>query len=403
LKLLFITNVYPSPWFPGKGVFNLRMTQAMVDLGHEVEVICPVSWIDRVRNRHSSVAASSPQLKDTPARYPTFYYPPRTLRSAYGWLMWQSIKPAVLEIARRSPPDAVVAYWAHPDGRCAITAARLLDVPCFVMTGGSDVLVLTKNLARRRQVLNVLKEADGVIAVNDHLRQTVVANGVSPSNVFVVRRGIDRSIFKPGDRAEARSGLGLPSDIPIALWVGRMVAIKGLQVLLNAAKRLRELRPHLRFYLIGSGEEMPAIRKDIARNNLTRHVILVGPVRDAATLADWYRAANVTVLPSFSEGVPNVLLESIAIGTPFVASDVGGVAEIATDGLDHLVTAGDCHGLAAEILVAIDEQASANVRRSFLPHSTEDAARQLINTISAKVNPKKSDVESHKCLQLIKS
>jgi glycosyltransferase involved in cell wall biosynthesis len=74
---------------------------------------------------------------------------------------------------------------------------------------------------------------------------------------------------------------------------------------------------------------------------------VVGPV-DHAQLPDWYRAADLTVLPSHSEGIPNVLLESLACGTPFVATSVGGVPEIAREP-SELVPPGDPEALAAAI------------------------------------------------------
>ena len=97
-------------------------------------------------------------------------------------------------------------------------------------------------------------------------------------------------------------------------------------------------------------------------------------------LPDWYRAADLTVLPSVSEGVPNVLLESIACGTPFVASRVGGIPEIASPGIDRLVAPGD----PLELADAIEQHLSQATRRTdrcFRPESCAVAAEHLIAVI----------------------
>ncbi len=110
-------------------------------------------------------------------------------------------------------------------------------------------------------------------------------------------------------------------------------------------------------------------------------------------LADYYRSADVTVLPSLSEGVPNVLLESIACGTPFVASNVGGISEIATAGVDRLVPAGDVKALAA----AIRDQLAASTagdKRSFLPDDWPTSAERLLDVIRPLVRSEAPSVES---------
>jgi glycosyltransferase involved in cell wall biosynthesis len=96
-----------------------------------------------------------------------------------------------------------------------------------------------------------------------------------------------------------------------------------------------------------------------------------------AALADWYRAADLTVLPSLSEGVPNVLLESIACGRPFVASNVGGVPEIADPQLDRLVPPKDPDALAAAIQERLSQASDAGRPRRFAPMTWRDSADRV--------------------------
>jgi glycosyltransferase involved in cell wall biosynthesis len=127
-----------------------------------------------------------------------------------------------------------------------------------------------------------------------------------------------------------------------------MVPIKGLDELLDACVILRTQGIRARLYLIGDGPLMNNLTGRVRRSGLADSVRFVGKVIHE-TLADWYRSANLTVLPSRSEGIPNVLYESTACGTPFVANDVGGVSEIADLHLDAVVPPGNAEAFAAAI------------------------------------------------------
>lgn len=382
LNLLFISNVYPNPVQPGKGVFNRRMVESLRAIGHRVGVVCPVAWTDAVRkNLAPTTAATNVPAEDELHKFPTYYFTPRLFRSMYGAFMWHSVKGAVRAFNERLQPDAVMGYWAHPDGRCAIEAARLAGVPSIVMTGGSDVLLLTRSTARKRLVEGVMRDASAVIAVSEDLKRQLVELGIASDKIGVIRRGVDANAFYPASRSEARSALGLRHDAPIAVWVGRLTPVKGIAVLLEAAAMLSARSVNFQLYLIGSGELAEPLQAEAAGLGLENRVRFVGPVNDSATLANWYRSADVTVLPSLSEGIPNVLLESKACGTPFVASRVGGIREIADEGVDRLAPPGDAKALAAAL-----QEAFANPSQDAAmsaPKSLTDAARELGSLIEA--------------------
>jgi glycosyltransferase involved in cell wall biosynthesis len=174
--------------------------------------------------------------------------------------------------------------------------------------------------------------------------------------------------FGPGDRSEARRALELDLDAPILLWIGRMVAVKGLDVLLEAFSGI-VANPAPQLYLVGDGPLRATLEGQAKHLGVADRVHFVGTV-DHAELGNWYRAADTFVLPSLSEGTPNVLLESLACGTPFVASMVGNVADLAEES-DWLVPPGNAaalqsaltNRLAAPVTVcakAIDDSVAAD-------------------------------------------
>jgi glycosyltransferase involved in cell wall biosynthesis len=351
MRLLFIANDFPNPYKPHKGMFNLHLVRALAK-NHDVGVISPVPWVDDLQAIRNGAAESGHFQRDDldgiDVRYPRYYYPPGVLRNQYGWFYWQSVHGTVARMMKAHRPDAVVGYWAHPDGEAAVRAALLGDLPSAVVVGGSDVLLLTRDPGRRRRVVRVLQATDAVVCVSDDLRTKTLALGIPADRVHVWDQGIDARLFHPGDRAAARRRLGLPEQAPTALWVGRMVPVKGLDVLIDATAILHRRGVPLRVNLVGDGPLRERLEAQVASWGLSQSVMFVGALAQAH-LPDWYRAADFTVLPSRSEGIPNVLRESRACGTPFVASKVGGIAEVADELTDRLVPPDDPGALASAI------------------------------------------------------
>ncbi|MEP6591348.1 MAG: glycosyltransferase [Gemmatimonadota bacterium] len=344
MRLLLLTSVMPTPYRATKGAFNAALVAGLREAGDDVRVVAPVPWTDRWRLARGPVP-------DASAHYPTWYYPPRLGHASHHRWMRRQVLPAVETLTSAWQPEVVLGYWAHPDGAVAIEAARWLGVPAVLLVGGSDIQLLTADPSRRAVILETLLAADRVLAVGAPLRQRVIALGVPAERVGVFERGVDRVQFGPGDSAVARTALALPHDRHVVLWVGRMVPVKGLDVLFDAWPVVTQQLSNPLLVLVGEGENRPAL--EARARALGAEVRFVGPVAHAE-LPNWYRAADLIVLPSRSEGIPNVLLEGLACGTPFVASDVGGVAELLQPGC-LLVTPERPDALAAAVVAALQQ------------------------------------------------
>ncbi len=144
------------------------------------------------------------------------------------------------------------------------------------------------------------------------------------------------------------------------LFVGRLAAVKGVPVLLDAFRAARERRPDLTLTLIGDGPDRPAL--EVAAADLGGVVTFLG-YRNQSGVADALAEADALVLPSFAEGVPVVLMEAMAAGRPVVATQVGGVGELVTDGVDgRVVPPGDAVALADAILGVLENAVAMGVR-----------------------------------------
>ncbi len=350
MRLLFITSDFPSPADPTRGVFNLHLVRALLE-EHQIRIIAPRTWLEVVNSRHARLNLLSSdlgaQLGGIDVEYPTFYHTPKIFRNAYGFFLWHSVKRPIRRILSSFSPDAVIAYWAHPDGAVATRLAKMIGVPAVVIVGGSDVLLLTKNPRRRAQIQKVLQDAHAVVAVSRDLKNKTMDLGIDEAKVHVWHQGVDERLFFPGSREEARRRIGMPLTGRKLLWVGRMVPVKGLDVLIQSCAGLRD-RGDFHLYLAGDGPLRKRLESEVSAQGLSDSITFTGPIGHEH-LADWYRAVDATVMASYSEGIPNVLRESIACGTPFVATHVGGIPELANGQRDMLVRPGDSTALAEAI------------------------------------------------------
>jgi D-inositol-3-phosphate glycosyltransferase len=180
----------------------------------------------------------------------------------------------------------------------------------------------------------VVAEADRLIANTDvEVGELVSLYDADPTRVLAVPPGVDLGCFTPGNRADARSGLGLAQDAVVLAFVGRIQPLKAPDVLLRAAAELLAERPELRSRLVvlvvggpsGSGLEQPRALQDLAAELGLLDVVRFLPPRQGPALAQVYRAADVVAVPSHSESFGLVALEAQACGTPVVAAAVGGL------------------------------------------------------------------------------
>jgi teichuronic acid biosynthesis glycosyltransferase TuaC len=390
MRVLFVTSIFPQPCNVLRGLYSYHLCHALAKR-HEVEVLSPTSWIDKLRLRLKPKGfkeTSSNHLGAVKVHYPLYLYPPSVLRFSYAAFMWWSVRRTILNLLRRFQPDCICSYWTHPDGAVAVQASRQGHIPCAVMVGGSDVLLLPSRGIRRTQVTAVLNAADAVLPVGARLRNSILQLGIPPAKISVVPRGIDLHLFSAGDRQNARRQLKIPLNTNVLLYVGNMVHCKGIDILLTACALLARTRPNFRLYLVGQGPLRTALEMTSREQGLSSLVTFVGPVQQTA-LPTWYRAANVTVLPSRSEGVPNVLRETLACNTPFVASRTGGIPELAGDPVSELVTPEDPLAL-SEAIDRVLSKPPSRIAKFCATGSWDESAKRLSEILSALVEQQAS-------------
>jgi len=195
----------------------------------------------------------------------------------------------------------------------------------------------------------VVEAADRLVAnTRSEARELVEFYDADPAEIAVVPPGVDLGIYHPGSAAQARARLGLPLDREILLFVGRVQPLKAPDLLIRALALLVERDPAARDRLqvvvvggpSGSGTEEPDHLEALARTLGVRGLVRFELPAPAEQLADFYRAASLTVVPSYNESFGLVALESQACGTPVIAARVGGLTTAVADGVSGLLIDG---------------------------------------------------------------
>jgi glycosyltransferase involved in cell wall biosynthesis len=345
MRVLIVTKIFPNCVEPTSSPFN-RQQFAAVSRLCDVEVLATIPWFPGAAAlaKWSNVGrlARVPRrdrVEGLPVRHPRFAYVPRVGRGLSGPLYAASLAPVVLPY--RGRVDVVLGAWAYPDGFASIIIAELLGVPAVIKLHGSDINVLSQWPATRQRLKWALARARRVVAVSRPLAERAAELGARPERIDVVPNGVDRKAFCPRDKAEARRELGLRPDEPIVLYVGHVTEEKGALDLVRAFAGSAALS-RVKLILVGDGAGVAACRELARSTGVAAELVGAQP---HAAIPTWLAACDLLCLPSWNEGMPNVVIEALASGRPVVASDVGGISEVLRPGSGELVPPRDPQAL----------------------------------------------------------
>jgi glycosyltransferase involved in cell wall biosynthesis len=234
-----------------------------------------------------------------------------------------------------------------------------------------------------RWVVRSARRADAFISLTSQTTEELCAAGIARERIRQIANGVDAARFAPADpdrRAALRHQLGLPLDRPIALFVGRLKASKAADVLLHAWKSIHARHPQALLILAGDGPQRAQLEALGQELGIAESVRFLGHCN---TMLALYQAADLFVLPSWSEGMSNALLEAMACGLTPVATAIPGNIDVVTDESDGLLVApGDAAHLAAALARLLENAAlraclAAAARQTILARfSLEQTARQ---------------------------
>lgn len=333
IRTLLFSTLYPSSARPVHGIFVETRLRELLRTGEvDTRVIAPVPWFPSTDARWGDYAriARTPRREQRHGidvlhpRYPLLPKVGMTL-APFG-LAAACIGPIRGLIADGFDFDLIDAHFYYPDGVAAAMLARHFGKPVAITARGSDLNLYPSFAVPRRLMQWAARRADASIGVAGALVDILRGWQVEPARLHVLRNGVDLARFGPRPAGEARTRIGQFGD-PLLLSVGNLLELKGHHLIVQALAQLRGHWPGARLVIVGDGPQRGALGTLVQRLGLAEAVHFAGVVPNER-LADYYAAADAMLLASSREGWANVLLESMACGTPVVATRVGGSAEV---------------------------------------------------------------------------
>ena len=338
--VVMVTSSYPR--FPGDsvGTFMEPIATSVAARGHDVHVVAP--W-------HPLVARGK---RDNGVTFHFYKYAPLESLNVFGYAAalradvslrgaayvaaplalaagWRTARA----VARRHGATVMHGHWIIPGGPVAAAAAPRL--PLVISLHGSDVYVAERFAPARFVARRVFRRAGAITACSADLGRRAEALGADRGRIEVVPYGVDPERFRPDPliRAKRRASLGIPANVPIVFAAGRLVRKKGFEYLVDAVAELPATAGVVTV-IAGAGDLEPDLRNQAAAHALTEERLRFVGNLSQDDVAAWLATADVVVVPSIRDdsgnvdGLPNIVLEALASGTPLIATPAGGIGSV---------------------------------------------------------------------------
>lgn len=387
MNILTISSLYPNKEQKRHGVFVENRLRKLHEKYPDVNitVIAPVPYFpfkSKVFGLYGSYARVSKidHRNGVTIYHPRYLVIPKIGMRLTPYFYYFSIKKLVKKLVKKGQEfDLVDAHYFYPDGVAANWLAKRLKLPVAITARGNDISLIPNYSTPRGMIAKTLKEADACIGVCNALVDEMKAIQPEQTNYHAFRNGVDLDVFVPAKK-DQRDNLRLKHEVTnkfVVISVGHFIERKGHHLTILALKQL----PNVHLFLAGDGEMDKELRKLVDDNLLQSQVTFLGAV-EHKELVQYYSMADCMVLASSREGWANVLLESMACGTPVVATPIWGTPEVVAEECAGLLTKDRSSKSIAEAILKLQESYPdrKNVRKyaeKFSWDETSDSIYQL--------------------------
>jgi len=328
VRLLTYTNLYPGADHPRHGIFveeRLRHLVASGDVTASVCALRPQNSANPFRFFGRSINLGTELRHGISVNYATV----PSLPLITNWvdpLLWANATQDVVEkqIGEIGRGVVIDAHFLYPDGVAAVILGRRLGLPVVLSARGSDVNIKCENPIMRRWVRWAAIHCSALITVSQALANRLTGLGITAKTIVALPNGVDLNKFRwtPSKRCFP----GIKAAKTILLSAGHLLEAKGHHIAIQALPDL----PDTHLLIVGEGSYEQALRSQTVQLEVADRVHFLGYVPHTE-MAEVFSKADFTILASENEGMPNVVLESLACGTRVIATNVGGVSEVLTE------------------------------------------------------------------------
>jgi glycosyltransferase involved in cell wall biosynthesis len=327
LNILTLSTLFPNAASPNFGIFVERQTAELASRAEaDVTIINPIGIPPLPLRSLPPYRA----LADLPehehwhglnVHRPRFRLIPKIGGSKNPERIAKAIMPLVRKLHHAKPFDLIDTEFFYPDGPAAMRLSNELGIPFTVKARGADIHHWGSIAKCVPQILHAADKASGLLAVSKALKQDMVELGMEGDKISVHYTGLDSKKFVPVDRAAMKKELDIPG--PLFICVGALIQRKNQALVIEAMQSF----PNATLMLAGKGEEEKAYRALIDKLGVQDRVRFLGNVPHDE-LPGLIAAADISILPSKSEGLANAWVEALSCGTPIIISEAGGAREL---------------------------------------------------------------------------
>jgi teichuronic acid biosynthesis glycosyltransferase TuaC len=364
IRVLTISHMFPtvaSGWY---GNFISRQAQHLRRYGVECSFLVGRPWAPwplPYAPRWHKYGPDNPLVPPDgfEARLVHYFRPPGfAFRRFEGSVLAWALEGPARRWHRDCLFDLVLGVSMLPDAQAAVTVGRKLGLPVASLAVGSDVMIYPNRMTTlQRQLCHTLRQVDLPMGVSESICDRLKQTGACKREPLRVYLGRDNGAFVPtDDKNRVRGELGWACERVVAIYVGGLVPMKGIEELAIVSERLIQRHRHFTLVCVGDGPSRSLLEN--LRDRVGADAVVLAGLVPPKRMPLFLQASDFLVLPSHSEGMPQAILEAMDCGLPVVATRVGGIPETVLDGeTGLLVPAGDARllGDAMERMI-VDEQ-----------------------------------------------
>jgi glycosyltransferase involved in cell wall biosynthesis len=365
-KLTIITNLYPLPWEPNRATFNKQQFEQL-DNQYDRYMLIPVAFGDWFRKRKLFMQSEY-------IRYVPYFYIPKVGRRFYSVSLFLSILIHSGLWLKRKNNDILFASWAFPEAVAASWLSKIYRSKFFFKVHGSDINLHAKFPARAKQIVSASKNASGIISVSQDLKNKMISIGVAEDIITVIYNGVDHDKFGAVQSSDQKSAY--------ILFVGNLKKEKGIFELLEGFSAICEKFPQYKLIYAGPGIHKKTLEERALQLSIANKVEVLGSINHEQ-LPKLMASATIVALPSYNEGVPNVILEAMASGTPVLTTNVGGIPEVVNESIcGKIITPRNAKEVAAGLEYILDKEwSSEKIKEHSRYYSWEKNKNSLIKLL----------------------
>ena len=444
MRILTFTSLFPNVTDPNFGIFIFQRTSHLARReGNAVEVVAPVPYAPKfLKGTGRGSFASIPPTEvmgNLQVHHPRYPLVPKVSMPLHGLLMYAGCKRYVERLHQQHRFDCIDAHYVYPDGLAAVLIGMSLGIPVVVSARGTDIHTFTSFTTIRPQIRWTLRHAAEVVAVSDSLARIMLDLEPALKDVHVIGNGVDGQRFFREDRLLAGEKLGLNPKDRVVVSVAALKPVKGPDLLVRAAwllkkglARMKELplksdqgeqqrvstprelakwmdqvsrrvgtplrhfateseihvyNEDCKVLFVGTGPELSALQQLAKQLNCADICQFVGAVPNEQ-LRTYFSAADVSCVASRQEGWPNVVLESLACGTPVVATDVGAVPKLLANPELGIIVEPTPEAICAGLLRALQQEWNPLANSAYAQgHTWENVAAEVEAVLKRATGP----------------